>query len=60
MNCPELLNPKVVQEGVVASGKGRDLERSLPWGEEECSNVVAFFTLLDQWDRDLNAKKQVA
>jgi len=60
MNCPELLNPKVVQEGVGASGDDRGVEPSLLWGEEECRNVVAFFTLLDQWDRDLNAKKQVA
>ncbi len=30
------------------------------WGEEERRNVAAFFTLLDQWDRDLNKKRQVA
>ncbi len=30
------------------------------WGEEERRNVAAFFTLLDQWDRDLNKMRQVA
>jgi hypothetical protein len=30
------------------------------WGEEERRNVAALFTLLDQWDRDLNKKRQVA
>ena len=30
------------------------------WGEEERGNVVTFFTLLDQWDRELNQKRQVA
>ena len=30
------------------------------WGEEERRNVAAFFTLLDQWDRDLNKQRQVA
>jgi hypothetical protein len=30
------------------------------WSEEERGNVVTFFTLLDQWDRNLNKKWQVA
>jgi hypothetical protein len=60
MDCPELLNPEVVQEGVGSSNGGMDVEASTLWGEEECRNVAAFFTLLDRWDRDLNAKKQVA
>ena len=30
------------------------------WSEEERSNVVTFFTLLDQWDRVLNKERQVA
>jgi hypothetical protein len=30
------------------------------WGEEERRNVAAFYTLLDQWDREVNKKRQVA
>ena len=34
--------------------------RSDAWSEEERRNVAAFFTLLDQWDRELNKQRQVA
>ena len=34
--------------------------RSDAWSEEERHNVAAFFTLLDQWDRELNKQRQVA
>ena len=30
------------------------------WSEEERRNVVTFFTLLDQWDRQLSEKKGAA
>jgi hypothetical protein len=30
------------------------------WGEEERRNVAAFYTLLDQWDRDVNKMREVA
>jgi len=30
------------------------------WSEEERRNVVAFFTLLDLWDRQLSEKKGAA
>jgi hypothetical protein len=30
------------------------------WSEEERRNVVVFFTLLDQWDRQLSEKKGAA
>jgi hypothetical protein len=30
------------------------------WSEEERRNVVTFFTLLDQWDRQLGEKKGAA
>ena len=32
----------------------------VPWSEEERRNVVTFFTLLDQWDRQLSEKKGAA
>ena len=41
-----------VEEGVRAA--------RADWGEEERGNVVAFFTLLDQWDRELNKERKVA
>lgn len=60
MKCPELLNPEVVQESVDASRDAADVPTSAVWSEEECRNVAAFFMLLDQWDRNLNEKVQVA
>jgi hypothetical protein len=37
-----------------------DRAARVDWGEEERRTVATFFTLLDQWDRDLNKKRQVA
>jgi hypothetical protein len=40
--------------------EGTGAVRTVAWSEEERRNVAAFYTLLDQWDRELNKQRQVA
>lgn len=60
METHEPLKPNGVEEG--AGAKQRTTAASAPvgWSEEERGHVVAFFTLLDQWDRQLREKKGAA
>ena len=60
MECPELPAPNTVQSTKGTNPQDPALLVSVPWGEEERRNVAAFFTLLDQWDRELDQKRQVA
>ena len=67
MNRPEdllqtILEPAVQSrdpESVVAAQVTRN-SASAAWTEEERRNVAALFTLLDQWDRELNRKREAA
>ena len=54
MECHEPQKPDAVKVSESTSPP------SVQWSEEERRNVVTFFTLLDQWDRQLPEKKEVA
>lgn len=60
METREPLKPDGVEED--AGAKQRTTAASAPvgWSEEERGHVVAFFTLLDQWDRQFREKKGAA
>ena len=57
MECHEPLNLISVIEDV---GHKTDAPTPVEWSEEERRNVVTFFTLLDQWDREFSKEKGVA
>ena len=57
METREPAKPDGVEE--VAAPSKRETATAA-WSEEERRNAVAFFTLLDQWDRELRKVKGVA
>jgi hypothetical protein len=59
MECHEPLKPNAVK---VSESTHQENASQAPvqWSEEERSNVVAFFTLLDKWDRQFGESKGAA
>ena len=59
MECREPMKPNAVK---VSESTHQDNASQAPvvWSEEERTNVVTFFTLLDKWDRQVSEKKGAA
>jgi hypothetical protein len=57
MECLEPSKPDAV---ITSVGQHNVAPTPVEWGEEERRNVVTFFTLLDQWDRQVNERKGAA
>ncbi len=60
METHEPLTPLAVITSAGAQHRSMAAPAPVAWSEEERGHVVAFFTLLDQWDRQLREKKGAA